>query len=126
MSYSFDERPFKVDGVAIPTPSTYKYQEEDLSSEETGRTLDGTMHKDVVAVKTYYDCTWTKLSWEDAATLISAISGKTKVTFTHADPKVPGTFITGNFYIGKRSSAAMNLKDEERTWGDISFQFIEI
>ena len=39
------EKPFKIDGVAIPTPMEYAYDCEDLSSEETGRTLDGKMHK---------------------------------------------------------------------------------
>ena len=124
MSYSFDDKPFKIDGVAIPTPSTYTYSEEDLSSEQTGRTLDGTMHKDVVSVKTYYDCKWVSLSWTDAAVLLSAVKGKTQVSFTHADPKNVGTFITGTFYIGKRSAVAKDLT--EGKWGDIAFQFIEI
>lgn len=120
------ERPFKINGVAIPTPSTYKCSIEDLSSEETGRTLDGIMHKDVVSTKDRYDCTWKRLSWEDMATLFNAIDGKTKVTFTHADPRVPNTYITGDFYIGQREGAALNLNDEKRTWNDISFSFIRI
>lgn len=119
-------QPFKIDGVAIPTPSTYNYSQEDLSSEETGRTLDGTMHKDVVAVKDVYACTWKKLSWADTATLIKAIRGKTKVRFLHADPTVPNEMVEGWFYIGQRTSVALNLKDSKKTWGDISFSFIEI
>lgn len=124
MSYTFDARPFKIDGVAIPTPSSYVFNEEDLSSEQTGRTLDGTMHKDVVAVKPYYDCKWVSLSWEDASTLLSAVRGKTQVTLTYADPITVGSFITGTFYIGKRSATAIDLT--EGKWGDISFQFIKI
>ena len=81
--------PFKIDGVSIPTPSSYKFNVEDLSSEATGRTLDGIMHKDVVAVKDYYECSWKKLSWTEAATLLNAIDGKQQVQFTHADPRVP-------------------------------------
>lgn len=120
------EKPFKIDGVEIPTPSTYKFDVEDLSSEATGRTLDGIMHKDVVAVKDYYACTWKRLSWEDAAALLNAIDGKQQVMFTHADPRIPGRWITERFYIGKRSGAALNLKDEEHTWTDISMTFIRI
>ena len=70
---------FKVDGTAIPTPSEYGFDIEDLSSEQSGRTLDGMMHKDVVAVKDYYTLTWKKLSWEDAAALLKLVNGKTKV-----------------------------------------------
>ena len=120
------DRPFKINGVSIPTPTEYKFNIEDLSSEETGRTLDGIMHKDVVAVKDYYDCTWKRLSWEDAATLLNAINGQTMVTFTHADPRQPNGFVTGNYYVGQRGGAALDLSDTRRNWVDISFQFIQI
>lgn len=121
-----EDRPFKVDGVAIPTPTTYKFGAEDLSSKKSGRTLDGVMHKDVVAVKDYYNCTWKCLSWEDAATLLNAVNGKTKVRFTYADPREPGRWITNDFYIGKRETGALNLKDDKHTWTDISMQFTRI
>ena len=117
---AISKKPFKINNVAIPTPSTYKYGIEDLSSEATGRTLDGIMHKDVVAT------TWKSLSWEDTAQLMNAIDGKTKVTFTHADPRVPNTFITGDFYIGTRSGGSLNLKDASNTWGDITLTFTRI
>lgn len=119
-------RPFKIDGVEIPTPTTYKAGIEDLSSEETGRTLDGVMHKDVVAVKDYYECTWKNLSWEDTALLLNAVDGKTVVNFTHADPRVPNRYITGTYYIGKRDTAALNLKSNRNTWSDIAFTFTKI
>lgn len=120
------KKPFKIDGAIIPTPSEYTFDVEDLSSEQTGRTLDGVMHKDVVAVKDTYTCTWKKLSWQDAAKLLKAIDGKSKFTFTHADPRVPDKFITGTFYVGKRSVVAMNLRDNEHTWKDIKMTFIRI
>lgn len=123
---AIDKQPFKVNGVTIPTPSTYKYGIEDLSSEATGRTLDGVMHKDVVATKDYYECTWKGLSWTETAQLMNAIDGKTQVTFTHADPRVPNTFITGNFYIGTRSGTTLNLKEPSYTWGDITLTFTRI
>lgn len=120
------QRKFKIDGIAIPTPSTYEYNIEDLSSEETGRTLDGKMHKDVVATKDTYQCSWRLLSWEDAATLLNAVDGKTKVRFTHADPRVPNQWITGDFYIGARQGGALDLSDGKRNWKGISFTFIRI
>ena len=120
------EKPFKVDGVTIPTPIEYGYSCEDLSSEETGRTLDGKMHKDVVAVKDTYNCTWKKVSWADAALLLNAVDGKTKVQFTHADPRVPDTFVTHWFYIGKRECKANNLRDTNNAWADVTFSFIRI
>lgn len=120
------KRPFRVDGIPIPTPWTYKFSVEDLSSENTGRTLDGQMHKDVVSIKDTYACTWKRLSWEDAATLMNAVDGKTRVRFTHADPRVPNRMVTGDFYIGKRECDARNLKDSDRHWTEINMTFIRI
>ena len=121
-----DKKPFKIDGVTVPTPSDYDFGIEDLSSEETGRTLDGEMHKDVVAVKHYYTCTWKKLSWQDASLLLSLVDGKTSVNVTYANPLYPDEMKTNTFYIGKRSGKALNLRDPKQTWQNISFQFIQI
>ena len=117
---------FEIDGIEIPAPSSYKFGAEDLSSKKSGRTLDGVMHKDVVAVKDYYDCTWNCLSWEDAATLLNAVDGKTRVRFTHADPRVPGRMLEDDFYIGKRATGALNLNDPLFTWSEIQMQFTRI
>lgn len=119
-------RPFKIGTTTIPTPTEYEFSIEDLSSEETGRTLDGNMHKDVVNVKATFTCTWAKLSWEDASTLLTAINGKTKVKFTHADPRDASGFIEGWYYVGQRGGAALDLTDSARNWTNISFQFIEV
>ena len=123
---SVNTKPFKIDGVAIPTPSTYEAGIEDLSSEQTGRTLDGVMHKDVVAVKDYYSCTWKTLSWEEIATLLNAIDGKPSFQLTYADPRVPNKFITNTFYVGERTTPALNLNDPKKTWKDLSLKFIRI
>ena len=84
------------------------------------------MHKDVVAIKDYYECEWKNLSWSDAATLLKAVDGKKEVNFTYADPRVPNTWLTNKFYIGKRGGAALNLTDPTNTWGDIQMTFTRI
>lgn len=118
------EKPFKIDGVVIPTPTKYEFSAEDLSSEYTGRTLDGIMHKDVVAVKDYYDCAWHKLSFEDTQQLLNLVDGKTKVMFTHIDPRRSNAYITSEFYIGARKCVAKNLNN--KCWNDITMTFIRI
>lgn len=123
---SIEERPFKIDGVAIPTPAEYQAGIEDLSSEQTGRTLDGVMHKDVVASKDYYECKWIFLSWEDIAIILNAINEKESFDFTYADPRVPNRFITNKFYVGERSAAALNLADPKKSWKSLTLKFIRI
>lgn len=120
------KNPFKVDGVTLPTPDEYKPGIEDLSSAATGRTLDGTMHKDVVSTKDYYAFTWKKASWEDTAKILNAVDGKTEVTLTYADPRVPNRFLTNRFYVGTRGCSALNLNDPTATWKDITLTFTRI
>lgn len=119
-------KPFKIDGVTIPTPSSYDFNIEDLSSEQTGRTLDGIMHKDVVAVKDYYTVMWKKLSEDDAALILNLVDGKTQLSFTYVDPRYQAGVVTRDFYVGKRSGKAMNLRNSENTWNDITMQFTRI
>lgn len=122
----YTDRPFRIDGIPIPTPDEYEYGEDDLSSAETGRTLDGVMHKDVITMKDYYTLTWSELSWTDASVLLGAARGKTEIDFTHASPLHPGCFVTDRFYAGKRSAKAKNLMNVGAEWGDISFQIAKI
>lgn len=117
---------FKINNIDIPAPTEYNYSIEDLSSQATGRTLDGVMHKDVIAVKDTYVCTWKQLSWEDTATILNAIDGKTEVSFTHADPRVPYQMVTYDFYVGQRGGSTINLKNPSSTFTDLSFSFIRI
>lgn len=120
------EKPFKINGTAIPTPSEYGFDIEDLSSEKSGRTLDGVMHKDVVSVKDIYTCTWKKLGWTEAAALLKLVDGKTKITLTYFDPRYPNEPKVNKFYVGKRQGKANNLNNPKNTWKDVTFQFIRI
>ena len=119
-------QPFKINGVAIPTPSEYGFDIEDLSSEQSGRTLDGVMHKDVIDVKDYYTCTWKKLGWTETAALLNLVNGKTKIKLTYVDPRFPDQILINDFYVGKRSGKANNLNNSSNTWKDVTFQFIRI
>lgn len=118
--------PFQIDGVTIPTPSTYDFSIEDLSSDATGRSLDGIMHKDVVAVKDYYTVTWKKLSRADMALILNLVDGKSSFTFTYIDPRLPNGYVSQQFYVGKRSGKAVNLRDGKNTWSDLTMQITRI
>lgn len=118
------QRPFMIDGTIIPTPDTYKFTIADLSSKESGRVLDGEMHKDVVAVKDTYECTWKTLSWTQAAALLALVDGKEKFQFTYADPRRANVWVTEYFYAGDRAGGALNLNDAANSWSDITLKFI--
>lgn len=117
---------FKIDNTVIPTPTEYGFDIEDLSSEKSGRTLDGVMHKDVVAVKDYYTCVWKHLSWTEVSSLLELVDGKTKIKLKYVDPRYPERILENYFYVGKRSGKVNNLNDPKNTWKDITLQFIRI
>ena len=51
--------PITVNGTAIPSPDMpFKWSLNDISYEDSGRDLNGTMDKDEVAKKITLDCTW--------------------------------------------------------------------
>lgn len=118
--------PFKINGVTIPTPTEYTFEIDDLSSDQSGRTLDGVMHKDVVAVKDVYTCIWKRLSWQEASQLLALVNGKTRLTLTYYDPRRPDQPLVNDFYVGKRTGKANNLQNPRNTWRDVTFQFIRI
>jgi len=113
-----------VNGVALPDPSDLKVNISDLSSEESGRLLDGTMVKDVVARKVQIDVSWNTLSWEDVSTLLTAVESSIFLTVVYPDPKV-GSYQTKTFYVGDRSAPAVWLANGKEYWGGVSFTFIE-
>lgn len=115
---------FSINGVKIPTPDKMTFGIEDLSSEETGRDLAGTMHKDVVSVKDYYSCEWKILSDTDASLLFSLTDGKTQFSFHYRDPR--GGWSTGTFYCGKREGEMNNLSSSKRTFSNVKMQFTRI
>ena len=117
---------FMIDGVVIATPSSFEPNIEDISSAQTGRTMDGVMHKDVIAVKASYDCSWNLLNWDDCAALLNAVDGKSEVAFTHPDPRVPNEFITKQFYIGARKAPALSLVNGRERWAGAAMTFIEV
>ena len=62
-------------GVELPLPDSYSQTIADLSSTQTGRTLDGRAHKDVIAVKDTIPLKWSRLEWEKAAEIANAVDG---------------------------------------------------
>jgi hypothetical protein len=83
------------------------------------------MHKDVVATKDYYTCDWTHLSWSQAAQILNLVDGKTIIGVTLVDPRYPNTYITKDFYVGKRSGKLNTLRHTTNMWS-VSLQFIRI
>ena len=85
-----------VDGVALPTPSTFEWGMIDVSASDSGRTQDGKMHKNRIAQKRQI-----KLSWS-------------------------GTDETRTFYVGDRSAPIKIWTINNKRYETLSFDLIEV
>ena len=71
--------------VTIPTPSIWNWSYQDLSSDDSGRDLSGTMHKDIVSVKRKNECTWNNVEASVAKTVMNIAKSNVFVQFKYFD-----------------------------------------
>ncbi len=72
--------------TSIPTPSTRTWSYQDLSSDSSGRDLNGNMHKDIASVKRKNECTWWAKSGAVARAIMTAAKSKTFIQLRYFDP----------------------------------------
>jgi hypothetical protein len=96
----------------------------DLSSEDSSRTLDGVMHKDIIAQKRKLDCSWNGLSQSEAATILQLVNASIFMTVTY-DDLMTGNEQTKTFYIGDRTAQANIWVFNGIKNTNIAFNFIE-
>ncbi len=117
---------FKIEGVTLPMPDEYSQSVEDLSSEDTGRTLDGKFHKDVIAVKSTVPFSWSRLEWSVAAALAKAVDGKSSLNVSYIDVRRPYENISKEIYVGKRDFKPVQFDDDGKVYWSVAFSEIEI
>ena len=64
----------KVDGVAMPCPSSFTWGLQDISASESGRTDDTIMHKNRVGQKRKLSIGWNAPDWDTACDIIQAVN----------------------------------------------------
>lgn len=102
----------------------FKWSENDLDGSDSGRTLDGIMHRGRVAIKKKLEITCRPLLQSEAQILYNAISPE-YVTVTYSDPK-DGTLVK-TMYNSTRNGAILVLYDDGTAkWDGISFSLIEV
>lgn len=117
-------RVIKVDGAAIPTPnSRFKVSIEDISDEDSGRSLSGLMSKNIVATKRTIELSWSGIPDSKSSELLSTVKGNTYIDLTYPDPYT-GTDLTKTFYTGTPSSELIVCVNDVCYW-NISMNFIE-
>lgn len=85
---------FKIDGVTIKAPDTYKPVFATTSTESSKRSQDLVMHNTPMGTIAGYDMEWGELKWGEIATILNSMINKSQFTFHHKDPRTPANGLT--------------------------------
>lgn len=109
-----------VNGVAVKSPSVYKWKLEDLSASDAGRTEDTVMDKKRIGQLIGIELQWNKVSIKDASTILKLFNPE-YINVRYLDAK-EGEYVNRTFYVGERSAPLYN--GELGLWDNIAFNLI--
>lgn len=109
--------------VALPDPSGFQFDVQDVDGSTAGRNQSGYMFRDRVAVKIKVECSWQNLRQTQAATILNAITDQF-FTVTCPDPRT-GSNVSFTAYCGDRTVPAYNLRSGKWIWSELNVNFIE-
>lgn len=112
-----------IDGVPMPTPSTFNILTQDLHADSTTRTEAGVAIINRVRAEVYkLECEWSVITEAELKVIKDAVRPvTTTVVFEDSD----GTVKTRVFYTGDKKSVPRKLFDNDRRW-DYSFNMVEV
>lgn len=116
-----------IDGIAMPAPSKFNITYNDLDSEETGRSLDGNLHRDVIGTNfRTIDLEWKTMERGALKRLLNALSKKT-FQVTYYDP-IEDAKVTKTMYAGNRKVDMYNyiIDNGKPLWLDIGVSLIQV
>ena len=114
------EECFKIDGVAIAAPETFKPVFSTTSTKSTKRDQSLTMHNSVMGTISGYDLVWGELTWEEIAAILNVLIDKKSFTFHHKDPRIPRKWIDAEFYCSNYNMDAQTLEKNNEKWTGLS------
>ena len=110
----------KINGVQIHEPQEMMVRIQDVDF-DSGRTADGTMHRNRVNVKRKIELKFPPMSTQEISKVLKAVDGES-FTVTYLDP-YDGAEATRTFYSGDREAPVYNFA--LNIWKSCSFNLIE-
>lgn len=111
-----------INGVNVPTPTSYSYGTQDIYTGESGRNANGDMLLEYVTTKDKVELEWKNISTADAARITSAVSGR---VFTVTYSTENGSK-TGTFYKGDITRSMYDYRNGNPIWGTYKVNIIEV
>ncbi len=93
----------------------FKWTLSDISTDDSGRNMDGLMDKDEVAKKVTVDCTWSHRGAAETAKLLQTVKPNVFVDLCYPDP-MEGDYVTKTFYTGDVTCEMTLSTDNSESW----------
>ena len=93
----------KINGAAMPCPSSFTWGLQDISASESGRTDDTIMHKNRVGQKRKLEIGWNAPEWEKACKIVQAVNPE-YISVEYPDLLSGNKHEVRTFYVGDRSA----------------------
>ena len=118
---------YAVAGVDFKMPSKITWSVQDISAPDAGRTLDGIMHKERLAVggqKRKMKLDWNLVKYGTESSAILSTFTPEYLQIKYPDPQ-SGAVVTKNFYTGDKEMNLITWLDGKQYYTNLSFSIIE-
>ena len=110
--------------TTLPEPSGLTWSLERVSSADAGRTQDGVMHVEQIALKRKLEVSWNYVSASVATTIIQAMQYE-YLDVTYYD-YLTGSNQTKLFYTGEISTPVYTFQTNRKLVSNVAFNLIEV
>lgn len=114
----------EINGIKIKSPTSFTWGLNEVASEDSGRTLDATMHKDVIGIKRKLECEWVGLTREDTANILQLTKSTVYVSVTYPD-SMSGVDETRTFYTNDPVTPVQIWNFNNKRYSKLTLNFIE-
>lgn len=112
-------------GITIKQPTKFDPNFASTSSEDSGNTINGTMHNTVLFTKESFDAEFSDLTLEEMSLILRQVVGKNQFTMHYLSPYY-GKWRDDYFYVAEGSMETGSWKADEERWDKLSFSVVGV
>lgn len=114
----------KFNNAEIRTPTSFSWDIEPIETQESGITLDGKGHSDILAQKRNLSYRWTDPTREEVSTYLQLINQNRYVDITYPDA-MSGIYETREFKVVKNGAPFRDMRVGALLYSELSLVFKE-
>ena len=114
----------KINGINVTKPKTFVVNIIDVEdSDSTMQMSDGSINRDIIAVKRQIEVDFDTLSWANCSVILNLFQ-EDFTNINYPDPLL-GTYTTKTFFVTRKTSPYLVKHKGELYWQGLSFTLIE-